>query len=60
LAPSVPERSQALADKSIRQLMEQANQVFEHFLDQMQQKEFENTAWSYKGLENTLNQLEEM
>jgi hypothetical protein len=50
---------QTLTDQSIRQLIDQANQAFEDYLDQMQQKQFDEAARSMQKLENALNQLEE-
>jgi uncharacterized membrane protein (UPF0182 family) len=53
------ERPMTLTDTSLRALIEQANQAFEDYLDQMQQKKFDEAARSLQKLENALNQLGE-
>lgn len=51
---------QAASDKNMRQLIDQARQSFEDYLDQMKQKKFEGAAHSLQDLEDALNQLEKM
>jgi uncharacterized membrane protein (UPF0182 family) len=50
--------TQALPDANFRQLIEEASQSFENYLDQMQQREFEDAARSLKNLQNALEQLQ--
>jgi uncharacterized protein len=50
----------SLPGRDFQQLIGQARQSFENYLNQMQQKEFENAARSLQNLEKALEQLEEM
>jgi uncharacterized membrane protein (UPF0182 family) len=59
--PGLPSAGeQAIPGGNFRQLIEQARQSFEDYLNQMQQREFENAARSLKNLEEALEQLEEL
>jgi uncharacterized membrane protein (UPF0182 family) len=49
-----------VTNKNIRQLVDQAQQSFQEYLDQMQQKKFEEAAHSLQNLEEALNQLDKM
>jgi uncharacterized membrane protein (UPF0182 family) len=48
------------ADKNFKQLIDQAQQSFQDYLDLMQQKDFQEAARSLQNLEEALNQLEKM
>ena len=49
-----------VTNKNIRQLIDQAQQSFQEYLDQMQQKKFEEAANSLRNLEEALKQLDKM
>lgn len=53
-------RDQAVTHKNMKQLIDQAQQSFQDYLDLMQQKNFEEAARSLQNLEEALNQLEKM
>ncbi len=56
--PEPLERGQTIVDKSVRELIDLASKSFEDYLDQMQQKKFEDAARSLQDLEDALNQLD--
>ena len=53
------EPGQAVANQTIRQLIDRANSAFENYLESMQQKNFNETGKALEELRQSLQQLSE-
>jgi hypothetical protein len=54
---ALPQAETLLEEKNINELIQQANQAFQQYLNSLSQKDYQGSARSLEKLENTLNEL---